>query len=85
MFIIDNVIVKKTERQLNSRQTVKSIKKKISDSKIFGSPGQDFHLNYIKDLVNNCLSDKRAELIGAKTWIQIRKLSHILKKSESGR
>ena len=56
-----NVIVKKTERQLNSRQTVKSIKKKISDSKIFGSPGQDFHLNYIKDLVVSCLSKERAD------------------------
>tara|TARA_Y100000389_G_C17458382_1_gene519781 strand:+ start:122 stop:3016 length:2895 start_codon:yes stop_codon:yes gene_type:complete len=69
-------IIKKTERQLSSRETIKSIKKKISDSKIFGNCGQDYHLNYVKDLTVECLSSDRAD--NEDSWYKTGMLLHNL-------
>ena len=52
----------------------KTPEKSISNIKIYGKNGQEENLNYIKELVENCLSSERAD--GFDTWIKTGILLH---------
>jgi len=64
-------IQKKTN---NYRTLTKGPKRSITECKIYGKSGDKLNLDYINDLVNNCLSDNRAD--GFDSWIKIGILLH---------
>lgn len=66
--------IKKTKNNnVNNLQLLKSEKRNISDLTIYGQTGQDFHLEYIEELVE-CLNSKRAD--NYDTWTQTGILLH---------
>ena len=73
---LDEINIKKIiEKNGNNEliQTLKSVKKDISQITIFGQPGTDIHLKYIENLVE-CLSEKRAD--NEKSWFNVGVLLH---------
>lgn len=58
----------------NTLQTTKSVKNKIQDRKIFGLPGQSHHLDYIHEVVSNCLSKERSD--NYNKWYEVGQLLH---------
>tara|TARA_B110001452_G_scaffold25490_2_gene20056 strand:+ start:871 stop:3909 length:3039 start_codon:yes stop_codon:yes gene_type:complete len=58
----------------NYRTTVKGPKRSITDIKIFGRNGESENVDYIKDLVNNCLAEQRSDKYDS--WIKLGLLLH---------
>ena len=65
----------KLQKQVQSYRTVnKGPKRSISDIKIFGKSGEIENLDYIKELVNTCLSEQRSDKFDS--WIKLGILLH---------
>ena len=65
----------KLQKQVQSYRTVnKGPKRCISDIKIFGKSGEIENLDYIKELVNTCLSEQRSDKFDL--WIKLGILLH---------
>ena len=65
----------KFEKQVQNYRTTKiGPKRSITDIKIYGKNGDKENLNYIEDLVENCLSDTRSDSFAS--WIKIGILLH---------
>ena len=65
----------KHQKQIQNYRTVnKGPKRSITDIKIFGKNGDIENLDYIKELVDTCLSEKRSD--GFDSWIKLGILLH---------
>lgn len=62
-------------KKINNKNIVKkNVKRSITEVKIYGKSGETENLDYIKELVTNCLSNKRADDFN--TWIKTGILLH---------
>ena len=64
-------IIKKIQ---NKTYTKKQVKRNINEVKIYGKSGNQENLDYIKELVDNCLAEKRADSFDS--WIKTGILLH---------